>query len=207
MIILASSNFNEGALSELARYYPMSTSTQKDADWLLNRKQKKAEIEPAIVQDTSEVDRANAWLSKVKQVYQKAQLSLKKSDPDFKIIEEIYIKTIGSAAKAKKRKIAKRLTVLVLGLAMIIGIIIGQLSWIHSEEKKEQQLEERLQTTVQEVQIDINNNDFDEAREKISTIYYSLDPSSSKGRYWERQKKSLTKQVDKAEKAYQKSNK
>lgn len=60
--------------------------------------------------------------------------------------------------------------------------------------------EEKLQAIVEEVMIDIENEDYGEAKIKANTIYYTADWSSDIEKKWDDTRKSLLEQIEEAEK-------
>ena len=60
--------------------------------------------------------------------------------------------------------------------------------------------EERLQTIVDEVMVDIKNGDFDEAYIKAESIRYTSDWSSDIEKKWDETRETLIKKIEKAEK-------
>lgn len=169
-MILASSNINTTAIAAESSYDAGANSVE-ELNAIKNRNE--------------------AWIAKVEQVYRKAQLSFG-SDPDFEKIQNIYDKTTGSIKTAKKEKNLKSLKfgALFLSLFLVIGVVYGCASIKHRQ--KEAQLEQ----TVQEIQIDINNGNYDDALIKANSLHMDDDFSSESEEHWDEQREALIKLIE-----------
>ena len=130
--------------------------------------------------------RNDAWLAKLEQVYQKAKLSFG-DDPDFSKIEEIYTRTTGSIAAAEKKK---RRSSMFAGLSLAIMAALG-ISFFVIKGCSHSLKERQLQQTVQEIQVDIANEDYDAALVKAQTLHMDDDWSSESEEHWDQQRESL----------------
>lgn len=60
--------------------------------------------------------------------------------------------------------------------------------------------EEKLQTIVEQVMVDIENKNFEDAYIKANSIYYTSDWSSDIGKKWDKTREALLELIKKAEK-------
>lgn len=124
-----------------------------------------------------------AWLAKLEQTYNKAKLSLG-SDSDFEEIEKIYITKTKEIKKVKIREAIIFLGLFALLFAIPLCIVVPVRIYESSTEKK-------LNATVQEIQMDIENGDYDDALIKANTLHFDEDFSSVKARDWDEQREAL----------------
>lgn len=97
--------------------------------------------------------------------------------------------------KMEEKKNENRSTIgLILGLFIIPILIIGGMYLSHGMKTKS------LEKTVAEIQKDISNENFDDARVKVESLRDS-DFSSDDKKRWNQTRKQLIKQIDDAEKA------
>ena len=98
----------------------------------------------------------------------------------------------------KKDKEARRKTVIGVGIALAIVLFFV---WVFGTEKQESiKEEEQLQEIVEEVMVDIENGDFDEAYIKANTIHYTSGWSNDIEDKWDETRKALLKKIKEAEK-------
>lgn len=126
---------------------------------------------------------SKAWLAKFEQTYNKAKLSLG-VDSDFGKIENIYLSKTREIKKAKIKKSATSFGPLAVLFALLLCIVIPVVVSASSMEKK-------LNATVQEIQMDIKNGDYDDALIKANTLHYDEGFSSTKAKNWDEQREAL----------------
>ena len=88
----------------------------------------------------------------------------------------------------------------ILGVVLPLIFILLCVCYFRSEKRSSDAEEEKLQTIVDEIMIDIENGDFDEAYIKAESIRYTTDWSSDIEKKWDKTRKSLIDQIKKAEK-------
>lgn len=135
--------------------------------------------------------RNDAWLAKMEQVYQKAKLSFG-NDPDFARIEEIYSKTTSSIAVAEKKKKSKTLKLIIGCIAAILPFVLlfGGMGCSHAAKERE------LENTVQEIQVDIANEDYDAALIKAQSLHMDDDWSNESKEHWDEQREALIELIN-----------
>lgn len=135
--------------------------------------------------------RNDAWISKVEQVYQKASLFFG-TDADFVRIQNIYDKTMGALNKAKKDQNWKKLKAFLPVLVLCIfsfSVLIGA-GIVHSNKEK------KLEETVKEIQIDIQNGDYDAALIKAQGLHMDDGWSDESEAHWDEQRESLIQLIE-----------
>lgn len=126
-----------------------------------------------------------AWVAKFEQVYHKAKISFG-SEPDFVKIENIY------ENKSREIKRAKVKGPLILFGLMGILVAIPLFIFVPASIK-----ENKLNKTVEEIQIDIKNGNYDDALIKANTLRYSREWSSDKADDWDEQREYLIDLIEK----------
>lgn len=126
---------------------------------------------------------SKAWLAKFEQTYNKAKLSFG-ADSDFEKIKYIYITKIKEIKKEKIKNYAIIFGPIAFLFVLLLCIVIPVKVSASSTEKK-------LNATVQEIQMDIKNGDYDEALIKANTLHYDEDWSSAKAKDWDEQREEL----------------
>lgn len=140
--------------------------------------------------------RNDAWIAKVEQVYNKAKLSFG-SDPDFEKIQEIYDRTNGSIKTAQKKKSLKSLKIVALVVAWFV--VFG--GFFGCQSMKHHQKEAQLEKTVQEIQVDIANGDYDDALIKAQSLHMDDNWSSESREHWDQQREDLIKLIEEKKEA------
>ena len=136
--------------------------------------------------------RNEAWRAKMEQVYQKAKIVFG-SETDFTKIQDIYISSSQSIKKAEKERTLKGSKLLILLLCMMILpalIFYGGGSFFHSMRERE------LEQTVQEIQEDLENGDYDAALIKAHSLYMDDEWSTESKKHWDDQRKALIKLIE-----------
>ncbi len=103
-------------------------------------------------------------------------------------------------AERKDKKWAKLLPVVLV----IIGILAYKISfnnYFDNEKAESDRQEQELQELVDEIMIDIENGDFEQAYVKAEKIRYTENWSSEIEDKWDAIRKEIVKQIEKAEKA------
>lgn len=136
-----------------------------------------------LTQNKVETDIVNAWIAKLDQAYQKAKLSFG-SQPDFQQIQDIYLQKKKEIKKGKFSKWKQLIIMEVVFVSLICAMVIPLVFWGPSQERK-------LNKTVQEIQVDISNGDYDAALLKANTLYYDRSWSSVKADDWDRQREAI----------------
>ena len=170
-MILASSNINTSVISS-EDYTEAGANSQEEFNALKARNE--------------------AWRAKMEQVYQKAKIIFG-SETDFTKIQDIYLRSSQSINKAEKKRSFKSSRALVFGLCMMflpILIFYGGGSFFHSMREHE------LEQTVQEIQIDIENGDYDSALIKAHSLYMDDGWSNESEQHWNDQRKALIKLIE-----------
>lgn len=170
-MILASSNINISAIS--AEYSPDAGANSTEE---LNAMKA----------------RSDAWQSKMEQVYQKANIAFG-SDPDFIKIRDLYDRTTKAINSAKKAKSRKTRNTIILGLCLMFvpAILFGLVGYIPHRMR-----ENKLEQTVQEIQVDISNGDYDAALIKAQSLHMDDNWSSESKEHWDEQRESLIKLIE-----------
>lgn len=130
--------------------------------------------------------RNDAWKSKIDQVYQKAKLSFG-NDPDFKRIQEIYDRTIGTVESAKKEKKKKN----IVSWIPIVAILMIAIAYFSTKSISHHSKEQKLEQIVQEIQIDIKNEDYESALIKANGLHMDDGWSSESKEHWDEQREQL----------------
>ena len=141
----------------------------------------------------------NAWLSKMKQIHNKAKIALK-GDPALARIEEIHNETLRQlavGAKAERKKILPLMIAGIVAFVMLFGIGIGSFAYIGVENK-------RLEGVVKEVETLIADEKYDAALIKAQSLHYQHDDHDSKVQ-WDNRREALIEQI-KGMKAEKKTN-
>lgn len=126
---------------------------------------------------------SKAWLAKLEQAYNKAKLSFG-TDSDFEKIERIYITITKEIRKVKIKGAATLFGLFALLLAIPMFIVIPLRVYESSVEKK-------LNATVQEIQTDLEQGDYDNALIKANTLHYDEHISSGKAKDWDEQREAI----------------
>ncbi|WP_051212485.1 zinc ribbon domain-containing protein [Butyrivibrio fibrisolvens] len=136
--------------------------------------------------------RSDAWQSKMEQVYQKANIAFG-SDPDFIKIRDLYDRTTKAINSAKKAKSRKTRNTIILGLCLMFvpAILFGLVGYIPHRMR-----ENKLEQTVQEIQVDISNGDYDAALIKAQSLHMDDNWSSESKEHWDEQRESLIKLIE-----------
>lgn len=173
-MILASSNINTSAIS-----------AENSSDAGANNEEELNAIKA----------RNDAWKAKVDQVYNKAKLSFG-SDQDFEKIQELYDKTTGSIKSAQKKKTLKSMKIIagIVAWFLVFGGFFG------CQSIKHKQKEAHLEQTVQEIQIDIANENYDDALVKANTLHMDDGWSSESEAHWDQQREALIKMIEEKQK-------
>lgn len=136
----------------------------------------------------------NAWTAKINQVYAKAKLSFG-SDPEFPKIEEIYSGK-GSAIESVKKKSRNKKIMSVLTLIIIGVLCVGYFAGMGIKHSIK---EHNLESTVQEIQIDMENNDYDSAMMKANTLHMDDGWSDESEQHWDKQREDLIQMIKDAQ--------
>jgi DNA-directed RNA polymerase subunit RPC12/RpoP len=102
---------------------------------------------------------------------------------------------IRAETEANESKNGNKIALLIIvTIAVVLGGIVGYAKHASNVEERE------LQQIVDEVLIDIENEDFEEAYVKANSLYYTSDWSRDIERKWNNTRKALIEQIEKAEK-------
>lgn len=134
--------------------------------------------------------RSEAWLSKAKQIYEKSKLSFG-NDPDFGYIQTIYDKLTGNIRKSKSeqsvksffQKIGPSLGIILMGVLPIF--YFGSLSIQHTNKER------KFEALVEEINIDIQNGDYDSALVKANSLHMDDGWSDESEKHWDEQREYL----------------
>lgn len=133
---------------------------------------------------------ADAWYSKLEQVYIKAKNSFG-NEESFQKVEEIYTDCKNRIQKQKKTRMIK--WCLIIGwIPIVIVLIIFEMSVCVPTWDKEE--EQRLQTIVAEVKDYLNQNNFKTALRRAETIRFERD-NKEKEEEWNVKKEDLIDKI------------
>lgn len=160
-------------------------------------------------EDTVGARVSNAWLAKMEQAYQKAQL-LFEDTVEFRKIEQIYISKNNKSTFSKKSgkrsrsfeknklwlgKIAALFAVFaVCALLFMIPQII-----FSTEEIEHKALENKLESLVEQVEQSINNEEWQTARIKANQIIMDDNWSTDSKEKWDSIRESLIEEIEEAQ--------
>jgi hypothetical protein len=114
----------------------------------------------------------DAWISKIKQVYEKALISYRNED-DFKQIQELYNKCHDDIQKSKKKRIIKWMLLFApIGFLLLVLVLIILISSIQSPKAQEIEVE-RLEAIEQEVETALENGEYKKALLNAEGLEYS----------------------------------
>lgn len=100
--------------------------------------------------------------------------------------------------KIKEEKKSDKRTFLMFACFLaVLFMILGIMSF--NENRAEKKLEKELQTIVDEIMIDIENEDFAEAYIKANSLYWDTELSSDGEKKWNSIRKEIIKQIEEAE--------
>lgn len=132
-----------------------------------------------------------AWKAKTEQAYNKAKLTFG-TDPDFVKIQTIY----DAKMHAIKKNNAKRIYIVLGGIALyaaIMAFVFGMIRFEHNKIEKEDQ---RLNDVVSEIQVDIANGDYDSALFKANTLHFDSSLDHKKAEDWDEQREDLIELIE-----------
>lgn len=139
-----------------------------------------------------------AWIAKMEQVYEKAKLMFANT-PEFQKIEKTYLKKV-MEVKKRKRGIWVTLIGLNVGLWGLIGLIL-LITTLMPKPPLEKQIENRqnhLEYVVEQIESDIANGKFADARNKAYTLTFDEALDSERHNYWEQKQQDILEQIEKA---------
>ncbi len=129
-----------------------------------------------------------AWKVKMDQAYKKAKVSFG-NDPDFYKIENIYRETNKEiSSKGKLRPM------ILIGIIVAFLLLFG-IFGLFENRKSEKQIEE-LNNTVEQIQIDIQNEDYDEALIKAHSLHYDATSDYKLKNKWDDQREALIEMIE-----------
>lgn len=134
-----------------------------------------------------------AWIAKFEQAYEKASLSFS-TDPDFSRIENIY-RTKSKEIKTGRRRGPIIIVALFIFLFAISVVPLSVLGIVESNK------ESKLNRTVEEIRIDIQNENYDDALLKANTLYFDSSWSKSKAEDWDKQREAIIKIIEEKKEA------
>lgn len=132
-----------------------------------------------------------------------AKVRLKEVESNERIIREtIHL-------KHEENRVEKKTALIILCVCLFIGLLGCSIPFImmHRGNKGAEAQEKKLQAIVDEIMIDIDNGDFDEARVKANMLYWDSEYTSRPKKKWDQTRKEILKQIDKAEKEAEKAAK
>ena len=137
----------------------------------------------------------DAWIAKFQQCYQKAKLSFKQ-ESDFVKIQTIYEKTQKEIKKIRRKGPLRKTLIIVLPIVAFILLNIAFWSWISSGYNNEEEEVARLEGIVAEVELALDNNEYDLAMMHAKSIDYSAWTSNDElERQWDIKRDYLIKKV------------
>lgn len=141
---------------------------------------------------------SEAWIAKMEQVYEKAKLMFANT-PEFQNIEKTYLKKV-MEVKKRKRGIWVTLIGLNVGLWGLIGLIL-LITTLMPKPTLEKQIENRqnhLEYVVEQIESDIADGKFADARNKAYTLTFDEALDSERHNYWEQKQQDILEQIEKA---------
>lgn len=152
----------------------------------------------------------NAWVSKMEQAYNKAQLSFP-TDPTFHLVKQIY-ETKTNEINKTKTKSSRDQVLLIASIFLILGVfLVGcfvLLEYFSRNEKKEKEKEiRRLEAIVDEIEEDIADGDYSAAKRKAQRLHYdgpddyvNDDEKGSLEKCWDETREGYVEEIEKLEK-------
>ena len=109
----------------------------------------------------------------------------------------------------EEKKEGKKHAFIILFICIVIyALLFAYIEYESNQGKKGVEAQEKkLQAIVDEIMIDIENGDFDEARVKANMLYWDTSYTSRPKKKWDQTRKEILKQIDKAEKAAEEAKK
>ena len=137
---------------------------------------------------------------------------------DAAINAKVRLKEVESNERIKKEKMnfkrekdkedTRAIFKLLIGCMVVLALIfLSVFITNYQGNKKAEAQEKKLQATVDEIMVDIDNGDFAEARVKANTLYWDSSWTSEPKKKWDQTRKEILKQIDKAEKEAEKAAK
>lgn len=160
-----------------------------------------------IISDMSDVA-LNARVQ-VKRMKHKEQMQRDRMQHQARMRDKQYEQERYKIYVSEKRNAMEILTgiaLFVFCLLFLVFMIFLTQWWGDSSRKESDQEEVYLQSIVNEVMIDIENGDFDEATIKANTIHYTSNWSGETKKKWNETRKTLLKQIKEAEKEAKKES-
>ena len=142
----------------------------------------------SIVDDSA---RSQAWMTKMEQCFHKAYLVFG-DDPDYSRIQSIYNSKIKIYQQAKKKTSRSIKGTLALSLILCLSPIIFAICFV----KKEDRIEQKLNETVLEIEIDLANGDYDSALFKANTLYFDKSLSHQKAEQWDEKREAIIQLIN-----------
>ena len=142
-------------------------------------------------------------LSEISDASINAKVQVKRMEHQERMRDKQYEQERYKFDKKQQRKRNESLIKVLSGVGVALAIVlyfVFTAGYFNSEEKKSIEEEKQLQAIVDEVMIDIENGDFDEAYIKANTIHYTSNWSSEIEDKWDETRKALLKQIKQAEK-------
>ena len=133
----------------------------------------------------------SAWYDKMEQIYQKAKVSFG-SDPDFIKIQSVYDakKNEINTYKGNKKDKNRWAVIGIIALALIPILFFGG-AFI-----RYRITDRKLEATVNEIQQDIANGDYDSALIKANTLHMDVGWSSESEQHWNKEREALIKFIE-----------
>lgn len=149
----------------------------------------------------------NAWIAKLEQAYQKAELSLN-GTPEFERLKVLYKKALGKSKFNKTFGFFRSMGGFfkskyvwpVIGVLCFYLFFLGPFSYFSIQEQKHEDHVAYLETLVVEVEELIENGDYEAARIKASQIIDDDDWSSESKEKWDSVRETILDTIDKKEK-------
>lgn len=104
---------------------------------------------------------------------------------------------IESKNKSERTKNKQKI---ILGIIGVIGCIIFLTAPFLLARSRSDNEEQKLQNTVDEIMVDIENENFEDAYVKANSLYYTAGWSDDIKEKWDRTRESVIKQIENAEK-------
>lgn len=130
----------------------------------------------------------------------RAKTRVKGMEHDERMADKKYAHEKYKIEQENKKEKSKTKMGILIAAACIIGYLVLFEGYFASAEKKSIQIEAELQELVDEIMVDIENEDFDEAYIKAQSIKHTSPWSDEVEEKWEKTRKEVINQIIEAEK-------
>lgn len=198
----------------LIQSYPIPTTKEDLVEFVLLSA---SNVNPKTFAETAQVtasERAisTAWYSKMCQAYEKSQLVLR-DDPSLSILTKKYEAVTKAVKKNEKKTNGRAVIVMLIVLGLIIAPMAVYLQISTNEHRaylNSLSAEERLEYDIEQeekdckgdetsIRYEVENGNYEKARNKVYTIDFDKELSQERHDYWENRKTELLEMIDEAQ--------